>query len=89
VRENYGLQIWFAFIEKPVRMSGQANELIGRFDEIPRSHGGVHAENFRSFYQRGKQAANCRKIGDGIADAKEGLVRVGRVDVYPLVGPPT
>src|SRR5258707_3373636 len=25
-------------------MSGQANELIGRFDEIPRSHGGVLAE---------------------------------------------
>lgn len=27
-------------------MSGQANELIGRFDEIPRSHGGVLAERY-------------------------------------------
>ena len=44
VRENYGLQIRLAFIGKPVRMSGQANELIGRFDKIFRSHGGVLAE---------------------------------------------
>jgi hypothetical protein len=41
VRENYGLQIWLAFIGKPVRMSGRANELIGCFDEILRSHGGA------------------------------------------------
>ena len=45
VRENYGLQIRLAFIGKPVRMSGQAKELIGRrFDKIFRSHGGVLAE---------------------------------------------
>jgi hypothetical protein len=44
VRENYGLQIWLAFIGKPVRMSSQANKLIGCFDEILRSHGGVLAE---------------------------------------------
>jgi propanediol utilization protein len=44
VHENYGLQIWLAFIRKPVRMSGQANKLIGCFDEILRSHGGVLAE---------------------------------------------
>jgi hypothetical protein len=44
VRENYGLQIRLAFIGKPVRMFGQANELIGRFDKIFRSHGGVLAE---------------------------------------------
>jgi propanediol utilization protein len=44
VRENHGLQIWLAFIGKPVRMSGQANKLIGCFDEILRSHGGVLAE---------------------------------------------
>ena len=44
MRENYGLQIWLAFIGKPVRMSGQANKLIGCFDEILRSHGGVLAE---------------------------------------------
>jgi hypothetical protein len=34
VRENYGLQIWLAVIGMPVRMSGQANELMGCFDEI-------------------------------------------------------
>ena len=44
MRENYGLQIWFAFIGKPVRMSSQANKLIGCFDEILRSHSGVLAE---------------------------------------------
>jgi hypothetical protein len=44
VRENYGLQIWLAFIGKPVRMSGQANELIGCFNEILRSHRGILAE---------------------------------------------
>jgi hypothetical protein len=44
VRENYGLQIRLAFIGKPVRMPGQANELIGCFDEIHRSHSGVLAE---------------------------------------------
>ena len=44
MRENYGLQIWLAFIGKPVRMSGQANELIGCFDEILRSYSGVLAE---------------------------------------------
>jgi hypothetical protein len=44
VREDYGLQIWLAFIGKPVRMSSQANKLIRCFDEILRSHGGVLAE---------------------------------------------
>ena len=44
VRENFGLQIRLAFIRKPVHMSGQANKLIGCFDEILRSHGGVLAE---------------------------------------------
>jgi hypothetical protein len=44
VRKNYGLQIRLAFIGKPVRMPGQTNELIGRFDKNFRSHGGVLAE---------------------------------------------
>lgn len=44
MRENYGLQIWLAFIGKPVRMSSQANKLIGCFDKMLRSHGGVLAE---------------------------------------------
>jgi hypothetical protein len=44
VRKNERVQIRLAFIEKPVCMSGQADELIGRLDEIFRSHGGILAE---------------------------------------------
>jgi hypothetical protein len=77
VRENYGLQIWLAFIGKPVRMSGQANKFIGCLDEILRSHGGVLAER-HVFFTPDVEGRNADLASGNVEIVVDGAIPVER-----------